>query len=206
MPNERHGIQRDLVRSERYDDDNDRRYEIDVTVVSRRARARPTTCSSPMRATSAASASAIPTRTITGAHTYTIDYTVEGALLPFPDHDELYWDAIGHEWNVPIDDASVQVEAPADITDVACFTGPDGSSLACSRGDGFRSDRRRSREPTLAPSAGMTIVVGMPQGRDRSASRRRSSRERRTLEDAFAVNPATLGVSGGLAAARHRRA
>ena len=31
-PNERHGIQRDLVRSERYDDDNDRLYDIDVRV------------------------------------------------------------------------------------------------------------------------------------------------------------------------------
>ncbi len=33
-PNERHGIQRDLVRRENYDDDNDRLYEIDVTSVT----------------------------------------------------------------------------------------------------------------------------------------------------------------------------
>ena len=36
-----------------------------------------------------------PDRTITGRHTYTIDYRVEGTLNGFADHDELYWNAIG---------------------------------------------------------------------------------------------------------------
>ena len=26
-------------------------------------------------------------------------------MLPFSDHDELYWDVIGHEWGVPIERA-----------------------------------------------------------------------------------------------------
>ena len=31
-------------------------------------------------------------------HTYTIAYTVQGAMNAFPNHDELYWNAIGTEW------------------------------------------------------------------------------------------------------------
>ncbi len=44
----------------------------------------------------------------------------------------------------------------------------------------------------------MTIVVGIPKGAI-DPEPAPILRERRTLEDAFAVNPATLGISGGLA-------
>ena len=100
--NARHGIQRDLVRSERYDDDNDRRYEIDVLSVSASEGtpdALQLSDEGPFRRIRIGD----PDRTITGQHTYTIDYTVGGAMLPFSDHDELYWDVIGHEWGVPIE-------------------------------------------------------------------------------------------------------
>ncbi len=53
-----------------------------------------------------------PDTTITGVHTYTIVYTVGAALNGFADHDELYWNAIGDEWDVPIDQASVLVVRP----------------------------------------------------------------------------------------------
>ena len=55
------------------------------------------------RATTSASASATPTARSPACTTYAIDYTVEGALTGFPDHDELFWDAIGNQWTVPID-------------------------------------------------------------------------------------------------------
>ena len=88
-----------------------------------------------------------PNRTITGEHTYTIDYTVAGAPISFPDHDELFWDAIGHQWTVPIETASVRVDAPADITKVACFAGPEGSTLPCAE----------------ASASGSTAVFGTPR-------------------------------------------
>ena len=143
--NARHGIQRDLVRSERYDDDNDRRYDIDVLSVSA-SEGTPDDVQlsdeGPFRRIRIGD----PDRTITGQHTYTIDYTVGGAMLPFTDHDELYWDVIGHEWGVPIERASVQVQAPADITEVACFVGPDRSSLPCSEATASGRDRDVRRE------------------------------------------------------------
>src|SRR5204863_1109900 len=43
-----------------------------------------------------------PDRTITGAHEYLISYDVDDAMQSFDDHDELYWNAIGPGWQVPI--------------------------------------------------------------------------------------------------------
>ncbi|MCA1656825.1 MAG: DUF2207 domain-containing protein, partial [Actinobacteria bacterium] len=62
-----------------------------------------------------------PDITVTGAHTYTIDYDVEGAVNRFSEHDELYWNGIGTEWDVPIEQPAVTVTAPVGITNVACF-------------------------------------------------------------------------------------
>src|ERR671913_527610 len=64
-----------------------------------------------------------PDRTFTGRRDYTITYRVEGTLNGFPDHDELYWNAIGADWEVPIEQASVTVKAPAAVGQVACYAG-----------------------------------------------------------------------------------
>ncbi len=90
-----HGIFRDVPTREAYDDRYDRVYPLHVESVE---------------ATGGASADyevsqepggitrikiGDPDETITGAHTYTIVYTVEAAMNGFRDHDELYWNAIG---------------------------------------------------------------------------------------------------------------
>jgi len=104
-----------------------------------------------------------PNRTITGRHTYTISYRVRGALNGFADHDELYWNAIGTSWEVPIDSATVQVTAPSTLTGIACFQGETGSTLECSqaRADGPTATFGQAN---LSPYQGMTVVVGLPKG------------------------------------------
>ena len=47
-----------------------------------------------------------PNSTVTGVHVYKISYSVSGALTYFSDHDELYWNSTGNEWQVPIKYAS----------------------------------------------------------------------------------------------------
>lgn len=191
-----HGIQRDLVRKERYDDDHDRRYDIDVTGVSASA-GTPDDVQLSDEGSFRRIRIGDPNRTITGEHTYTIDYTVAGAPISFPDHDELFWDAIGHEWTVPIETASVRVEAPADITKVACFAGPDGSTLPCAEASASGSTAVFGHT-ALGAGAGLTIVVGLPKGAIQPEPKP-ILEERRTLEDAFAVNSRTLGGGGLLA-------
>lgn len=39
-----------------------------------------------------------PNRTVTGAQEYTIDYTLQNVISFYGDHDELYWDVNGDQW------------------------------------------------------------------------------------------------------------
>ena len=64
-----------------------------------------------------------PDVTISGDHLYTIDYTIEGALNGFADHDELYWNAVGSEWDVPVLHATAEVAVPSPVTGAVCFAG-----------------------------------------------------------------------------------
>jgi hypothetical protein len=107
--------------------------------------------------------------TISGVHKYVITYSVAGALNSFKDHIEFYWNAVGTEWTVPIEDASATVEGPADILRVACFFG-------------FQS--------------GMTVVVSFPPGS--IANTDKILVQRRDLTAAFWPSPISLGGAGVL--------
>jgi SsrA-binding protein len=72
-----------------------------------------------------------PDRTVSGVQTYVIRYTVGGVINNFADHQELYWNAIGSEWDVPIASALATVEGPAEVQQVACFEGAQGSTQQC---------------------------------------------------------------------------
>jgi uncharacterized membrane protein YgcG len=138
-----------------------------------------------------------PARTITGAHRYTIVYRVDAALNGFPDHDELYWNAVGTEWSVPIDRASVQVTAPAELTDVACFGGGGGSRLPCA--DATRTGAVAGfTQDGLGSSSGVTVVVGFRKGAVPEPVPVLD--ERWSAARAFAATPATVGVSLALVA------
>src|SRR2546428_428496 len=102
-------------------------------------------------------------RTITGVHVYLITYRVEGAINGFPDHDELYWNALGSNWPVSIDSVSVRVQAPAAVQRVACFAGPFGSNLPCSVASAEDTTATFSHS-NLGPYESVTVVVGLPKG------------------------------------------
>lgn len=139
-----------------------------------------------------------PDKEITGAHRYTIVYRVDAALNGFDSHDELYWNAIGTEWPVPIERATVRVTTPADITQVACFGGGLGSRLACSEAD--RAGRLAGfSQGGLDRGEGLTVVVGFARGAVPPPAPVLD--ERWSFTRAFSATPATLGISGALLAA-----
>jgi len=137
-----------------------------------------------------------PHRTITGVHTYTIAYRVQGALNSFSDHDELYWNAIGDEWLVAMFNAGAIVSAPAAITASACFAGPQGSSLPCDRSTVDGSAANFS-EHFLGPQSGLTVVVGLPKGAVHVGPP--ILKERWSIGRAFSLTGATIGGAAGLA-------
>jgi uncharacterized membrane protein YgcG len=109
-----------------------------------------------------------PNREVTATQSYVIRYRVERGILYFDDHDELYWNATGTEWPVPIDRAETAVflpqGAPLELMAFNCFTGPMGSvaSDCSSRASGgivsFAADR------PLGGGEGLTIAVWLPKG------------------------------------------
>lgn len=109
-----------------------------------------------------------PDRTVGGKQVYEISYRVERGLLSFDSHDELYWNAIGTEWPVPIAEASCTVRLPvgvdADSIRAQSYVGAFGSSnpgpdaQIAGRTVSFEVDR------SLRAWQGMTVVVGWAPG------------------------------------------
>jgi hypothetical protein len=106
---QRHGIFRDLRVRFTYDDRYDRVYPVEVLSVEG-SPGTPDQYEVSEEDALLRIRIGDPDRTISGRHRYRITYRVEGALNGFADHDELYWNAIGADWEVPIGvTASVEV-------------------------------------------------------------------------------------------------
>lgn len=112
-----------------------------------------------------------PNVLITGDHYYLINYLVLGAVKEYSDHDELYWNVTGNQWQVPINLAEASVQVP-DKTNtpaqVACYTGVSGSTQqACTSSTSDDGEHQlaqfRSNQP-LNPGEGLTVVTGFPLG------------------------------------------
>jgi len=98
--------------------------------------------------------------------TITLRYRVQNGLKFFEDHDELYWNVTGDEWEVPIEEASARIVLPQGVTGVRTlvFTGGYGSrdSDAESTVTGNTAEFRMRRR--LSFREGMTAVVGWDKG------------------------------------------
>ena len=192
----RHGIFRDVPTRVRYDDTYDRLYPLRIeSVHATGASAEFETGEIDGGRTEIKIGD--PDVTVTGEHVYTIVYTIDGAMNGFRDHDELYWNAVSPEWEVPINRTTVTVRTPGGITDVACFRGPQGSRLTCDRAKTSGSSARFVQGP-LNPYEGVTVVVALPKGI--VAEPRPILAERWSIDRAFDASGAKLGATGGLLA------
>ncbi|MGZ8624625.1 MAG: DUF2207 domain-containing protein, partial [Actinomycetota bacterium] len=191
----RHGIIREIPTTLRYDDTYDREYPLTVLSVTATGDASADyTIEHPGGGVTAIKVGD-PDRTISGRHTYEIRYRVEGALNGFPDHVELYWNAIGDEWDVPIGVAKSTVTGPAAIQRVACYAGYQGSTTPCDKATADGTVARFTARD-LPAFGGMTVVVSLPKGSVPTPTP--VLVERWSPTRAFAVTPATGAASGGL--------
>ena len=110
---------------------------------------------------------------VSGKKTYVIDYTISRAINYFNDHDELYWNATGNEWLVPIENSSTTVILPEKLDQSAiksaCFAGIRGTQNGC--GEKQFKDPMDSKSDAVVfkngfsqPGEGLTVVVGFPKG------------------------------------------
>ena len=130
-------------------------------------------------------------KTVTGRQAYVLSYDVGSVVNSFPDHQELYWNAIGTEWSVTIGQASATVEGPAAVQKTACYRGYQGSTQTC--GTSIADGVARFGQPQLSPAEGLTVVASFPAGTFPGAEP--DLREPQTLKRAFTVDPATVGSS-----------
>jgi hypothetical protein len=108
-----------------------------------------------------------PDRTITGTHTYTIRYTVGRALLFHKDYLQLYWNATGNEWRIPIDYAMAVVTLPPEVSpEVVSTTSYVGYIESTSRGTPAWVDEEGRwvfEAADLTLGEGLTIDVSIPR-------------------------------------------
>jgi len=106
--------------------------------------------------------------------TVSIVYHVRRGVLGYADHDELYWNATGTEWNVPIAAAEVYVTLPAGVGDAevrtAGFTGPLGAAGRDYAVDRLEGHWRFKTTRLLRAHEGVTVLVGWPRGHIAHAS------------------------------------
>jgi len=98
--------------------------------------------------------------------TISIEYTVSDALRFFEDHDELYWNVTGDEWDVPIQSADARIVLPEGTTNIRAnvFTGSYRSTAhnadAEIAGNGVEV---HTRDP-LRYHEGLTVAVAFDKG------------------------------------------
>ncbi len=105
--------------------------------------------------------------TITGQHTYVIEYQSSKVINFFSDRSELYWNVTGNGWQVPIDAASLTLASPLKAEkpqDFICYTGVLGSTENACKLQAKNDSLEVVATRTLQPSEGMTVVFAFPLG------------------------------------------
>jgi len=108
-----------------------------------------------------------PDRTIVGTYTYTIAYAVDRAIVFHDDYLQLYWNATGNAWRIPIRQATATVSLPAAVDratlSTISYVGPTGSSMRGNRATVSEAGDLVFSAEGLSPGEGLTIDVAIPR-------------------------------------------
>jgi uncharacterized membrane protein len=98
--------------------------------------------------------------------TVSIEYTVSDAIRFFDDHDELYWNVTGDEWDVPIQAAHASIILPAGASNIraTAFTGAYGSRAKDAEIDIAGNGVEVRTTAPLPYHAGLTMAVAIDKG------------------------------------------
>ncbi|MFB6181560.1 MAG: DUF2207 domain-containing protein [Candidatus Magasanikbacteria bacterium] len=113
-----------------------------------------------------------PDKKISGIQTYNISYKVDWVLRYLAEKDELYWNAIGSGWDVPIRKAEVIVRTPKKMErsklTLNCFVGKSGSKESCENTyfvgkNGKVTQITFKHNSTISGSEAFTIITAFPK-------------------------------------------
>ena len=107
-----------------------------------------------------------PNKFVSGIQNYIIRYKVRYALYNFRNIDELYWNAIGTGWDVPIKNATAKVILPFDVSSIqfACYTGIFRSIGKDCKIKKEKNEILFTLTKSLSAYEGMTVAVGWRAG------------------------------------------
>ncbi len=103
---------------------------------------------------------------VDATRTFVLKYRVRNGLKFFDDHDELYWNVTGDEWDVPIEHASARIVLPAQATGVRAmaFTGAYGAREHAATVEVAGPIVEMNMMRALGFREGLTAVVGWDKG------------------------------------------
>ena len=189
---QKHGIFRTIPTRYRYDDTHDRYYDLTVQSVTDGSRPVPYTTSvvEDNEVIKIGDANV----TVSGAQRYVIAYKVVGAMNSFADHDELFWNVDGGLWPVSKQSVTAGVTMPAgSFREAACYEGAQGSREGCTV-TGLNNFFTYSSTRELGSGEQMSIVTSLTKGAVRVPAPLLEARKRQFPQDAFDVNPLTVGI------------
>jgi uncharacterized membrane protein len=98
--------------------------------------------------------------------TVLLHYRILNAIRFFDDHDELYWNVTGGEWDAPIRAASAKIELPDGVTSLhaIAFTGAYGSRESDAQVETTGNIVQVSANHPLSYREGLTVVAGWDKG------------------------------------------
>ncbi len=99
-------------------------------------------------------------------HTVKLHYLAFNGLRFFEDHDELYWNVTGDEWDVPLEAVSARITLPGAATGVRAiaFNGAYGSTAQDARVTTGGTSISMAMPQGLGFREGLTAVVGWDKG------------------------------------------
>ena len=193
----KHGIFRTIPLRYRYNDTQDRFYELAVRSVTNGTSEVPYDDS--ISSDNEVIKIGDPNVLVTGRQRYVITYAVVGAMNTFGDRDELFWNVDGALWPVSKQEVSATVTFPqGSFQRSACYEGQTGSTDPCEKNDGTGSVTFTSTRQ-LGPGEEMSVAVALNKGAVTVPPPMLESRQRQFPQDAFEVTSFTVGLSALLA-------
>jgi len=106
-----------------------------------------------------------PNLLVRGLVSYTLRYRVERALVRYGDEVEIYWNAIGTEWTMPIRHARMEIFLPPEISQESVrflgYRGPYGSAFPFALS--WDGEKLWGEAEKLSPGEGITVAVRVPK-------------------------------------------
>jgi len=98
--------------------------------------------------------------------TIVVHYRVSNGLSFYEDHDELYWNITGNDWDEPVGNASAMISLPAGTTGIhaLAYTGTYGAKSQDAKVTTAGTLVEVQMQRTLEFHEGVTVVVGWDKG------------------------------------------